>query len=167
MSTPGEIIASTLTDNAADDAGQVRALLGQIEGEIASVTADGAYDGEPVYQAVARRQSDRVPDIVIPPRASAVPSRQSAEAQSQRDHYIRIIAEKGRMARQKATGYGRCNLAEASQRRCAGPQRIAVVAQFVEQIALYGLTCRGDIDAENPRGVLAEDPVLHLRRQLR
>ena len=103
-----------LADNAADDAGQVPALLGQIEGEIASVTADGAYDGEPVYQAVARRQSDPVPDIVIPPRSSAVLSRQSTEAQSQRDHHIRIIAEKGRMAWQKATGYGRRNLAETA-----------------------------------------------------
>jgi hypothetical protein len=110
----GEIVACVLTDNASDDAGEVSALLGQIEGEIASVTADGAYDGEPVYQAVARRQSDPVPDIVIPPRSSAVLSRQSAEAQSQRDHHIRIIAEKGRMAWQKATGYGRRNLAETA-----------------------------------------------------
>src|SRR3712207_6109933 len=53
----GEIVACVLTDNASDDAGEVSALLGQIKGEIASVMADGAYDGEPVYQAVARRQS--------------------------------------------------------------------------------------------------------------
>ena len=110
----GEIVACVLTDNASDDAGEVSGLLGQIEGEITSVTADGAYDGEPVYQAVARRQSDPVPDIVIPPRSSAVLSRQSAEAQSQRDHHIRIIAEKGRMAWQKATGYGRRSLAETA-----------------------------------------------------
>jgi hypothetical protein len=30
-------------------------LLGQIPGPIASVLADGAYDGEPVYRAVAER----------------------------------------------------------------------------------------------------------------
>jgi hypothetical protein len=80
----------------------------------ASVTADGAYDGEPVYQVVITHQSDPVPDIVIPPRASAVPSAQSAEAQSQRDHHLRIIAEKGRMAWQKATGYGRRSLVETA-----------------------------------------------------
>ena len=97
-----------------DDAGQVPALLGQIEGAITSVTADGAYDGEPVYQVVITHQSDPVPDIVIPPRASAVPSAQSAEAQSQRDHHLRIIAEKGRMAWQKATGYGRRSLVETA-----------------------------------------------------
>jgi hypothetical protein len=39
---------------------------------------------------------------------------QSAEAQSQRDHHVRIIAEKGRMAWQKATGYGRRSLVETA-----------------------------------------------------
>ena len=101
-----------LTDNAADDAGQVPALLEALEGEIASVTADGAYDGEPVYQAIAGHQPDPPPDVVIPPRASAVPSTENAEAQSPRDHHIRIISEKGRMAWQTATGYGRRSLAE-------------------------------------------------------
>jgi hypothetical protein len=45
----GEIVAPVLTDNAADDACQVPALLAAVEGGIASVTADGAYHGEPVY----------------------------------------------------------------------------------------------------------------------
>jgi len=39
-----------------------------------------------VYWAVASRQLDPPPDVVIPPRASAVPSTQDAGAQSQRDH---------------------------------------------------------------------------------
>ena len=110
----GEIVACVLTDNGADDAGQVPALLEAIEGEIASVAADGAYDGEPVYQAIAGHQPDPMPDIVIPPRASAVPGTEDAGAQSQRDRHIRIIAEKGRMAWQKATGYGRRSLAETA-----------------------------------------------------
>jgi hypothetical protein len=100
--------------NAADDAGQVPALLGQIEDEIASVAADGAYDGAPVYQAIADHQPNPPPDVVIPPRASAVPSTEDAEARSQRDRHIRLIAEKGRMAWQKATGYGRRSLAETA-----------------------------------------------------
>ena len=90
------------------------ALLEAIEGEIASVTADGAYDGEPVYQTIAGHQPDPPPDVVIPPRASAVPSPENAEAQSQRDRHIRIIVEKGRMAWQKVTGYGRRSLAETA-----------------------------------------------------
>ena len=64
----GEIVVRLLTDNAADDAGQVPALLEGLEGEIASVAADGAYDGEPVYQAIAGHQPDPPPDVVIPPR---------------------------------------------------------------------------------------------------
>ena len=110
----GEIVACVLTDNAADDAGQVPALLDQGEGEIASMTADGAYDGEPVYQAVADHQPDPPPDVVIPPRASAVPSTEDAEARSQRDRHIRLIMERGRMAWQRATGYGRRSLAETA-----------------------------------------------------
>ena len=104
-----------LTDNAADNAGQVPALLGQIEGEVASVTADGAYDGAPVYRAVADHRPDPPPDVVIPPRASAVPSTEDADARSPpRDRHIRFIAQKGRMAWQRATGYGRRSLAETA-----------------------------------------------------
>ena len=110
----GEIVACVLTDNAADDAGQVPALLEALKGEIASVTADGAYDGEPVYQAIASHQPDPPPYVVIPPRASAVPSTGNAEARSQRDRHLRLIAEKGRMAWQQATGYGRRSLAETA-----------------------------------------------------
>jgi IS5 family transposase len=116
----GEIVACLLTDNAADDAGQVPALLEAIEGAIASVVADGAYDGEPVYRAIAGHQPDPPPDVIIPPRASAVPSTEDAEAQSQRDRHIRLIAEKSRMAWQKATGYGRCSLAETAVGRYKG-----------------------------------------------
>jgi hypothetical protein len=61
-----------LTDGHADDAAQVPDLLRQPEGVIASVIADAAYDGEPVYQASAARQPGQAPDAVIPPRASAV-----------------------------------------------------------------------------------------------
>ena len=110
----GEIVACVLTDNGADDAGEVPALLGQVEGEIASVTADGAYDGEPVYHAATSRRPDRPPDVVIPPRSSAVASTEAADAQSQRDRHIQLIAEKGRMAWQKVTGYGRRSHAETA-----------------------------------------------------
>jgi hypothetical protein len=39
------IVAQTLTDQDADDPSQVAPLLDQIDGKIAQVTADGAYDG--------------------------------------------------------------------------------------------------------------------------
>ena len=110
----GEIVACVLTDDGADDAGEVPALLDQVEGGIASVTADGAYDGEPVYRAVAGRQPDPPPDAVVPPRASAVAGTEDADARGQRDRHVRFIAEKGRMAWQRATGYGRRSHVEAA-----------------------------------------------------
>jgi hypothetical protein len=54
--------------------GLLRSLLDQITGSIASVTADGAYDGEPVYRAVSERQPEPPAAVITPPRATAVPS---------------------------------------------------------------------------------------------
>lgn len=86
--------------------------------------ADGAYDGEPVYHAAAARQHDP-PEVVIPPRASAVPSTDDVEAQTPRDRHIRLMAEKGRMGWQRATGYGRRNHVETTigrYKRLIGPK---------------------------------------------
>jgi hypothetical protein len=74
-----EIAASILTGNDADDAGQVPVLLEQIDMELASITADGAYDGEPVYQAVSGRHLDKPPDVIIPPpRETVAPASMAA-----------------------------------------------------------------------------------------
>ena len=115
----GEIAAHVLTEGHADDAAQVPALLGQAEGVIGSVTADGAYDGEPTYAAAAARQRHPPPDVVVPPRASAVPSSDggNCNAQSPRDRNIQLMAERGRMGWQRATGYGRRNQAETGMSR--------------------------------------------------
>jgi hypothetical protein len=109
----GEIVACVLTDSGADNAGQVPALLRQVECKIASVTVDGAYDGEPVYRTIADRQPDPVPDIVIPPRASAVPGTETTDGRRQRDRHIGLIAEGAAWAgREKPVTAG-----AASQRR--------------------------------------------------
>jgi hypothetical protein len=65
----GEILASALTTTEEGDAALVGPLLEQVPGPIASVVADGAYDGEPVYRAVAERQPDPPAAVVIPPSA--------------------------------------------------------------------------------------------------
>src|SRR5215218_5462193 len=70
----GEILASELTSNEEGDASQVGPLLDQIPGLSGLVIADGAYDGEPIYRAVAERQPDPPVAVIIPPRSSAVPS---------------------------------------------------------------------------------------------
>jgi hypothetical protein len=110
----GEIAANVLTEGHADDAAQVPALLGKVEGQIASVTADGAYDGEPTYAVVATRQLDPIPDVTIPPRSSAVMSTEEPDAQSRRDRHIQLIAQHGRIGWQRATGYGRRNLVDTT-----------------------------------------------------
>src|SRR3954470_14498611 len=51
-SESGEILASELTSNEVGDPSMVAPLLDQIPGVMASVTADGAYDGEPVYRTI-------------------------------------------------------------------------------------------------------------------
>ena len=112
-----EILASELTTNNEGDASQVGPLLEQIPGPIASVTADGAYNGEPVYQAVAERQPDPPVAVIIPPRSSAVPSTAAGTTPSQRDQHIQMIGDKGRMGWQKAVGYGRRSHAETAMFR--------------------------------------------------
>jgi len=115
----GEIAAHVLTEGHTDDAAQVPALLGQAEGVIGSVTADGAYDGEPTYAAAAARQRHPPSDVVVPPRASTVPSagKGDSDRQSLRDRHIQLMAECGRMGWQRATGYGRRNQAETAMAR--------------------------------------------------
>src|SRR5918995_1541703 len=110
----GEIVASVLTGKEAGDAGQVPVLLKQVEGEIASVMADGAYDSEPVYRAIEARQPQAAPGIVIPPCRSAVLSPQADTDPSQRDARIRFIQEQGHSAWRKATGHRRRSLVETA-----------------------------------------------------
>ncbi len=116
----GEIAAHVLTEGHADDAAQMPALLGQAEGVIASVTADGACNGDPTYAAAAAaRQRHPAPDVVVPPRASAVPSSVKGDngAQSPRDRHVQLMAERGRIGWQRATGYGKRNHAETTMGR--------------------------------------------------
>jgi|SRR5215207_1042759 len=110
----GEILASELTTTEEGDAALVGPLLDRITGPIASVTADGAYDGEPVYRAVSERQPDPPVAVVVPPRAGAVASRAADTAPTRRDEHIRMIRDKGRMGWQKAVGYGRRSLGETA-----------------------------------------------------
>src|SRR5690242_15317390 len=99
----GRIVASVLTDKNADDGSQVGPLLDRIEGAVASVTGDGAYDRDDVYTEVAARHPAAA--VVVPPRSSAVPSQTAETAPTQRDRHLRCITERGRMAWQKASGY--------------------------------------------------------------
>src|SRR4051794_22564759 len=111
----GRIGAVELTTKDADDASRVGPLLDQVDGPIASLTGDGAYDQEWVYGAVAARHAEAA--VVVPPRKDAVPSEAAATAPTRRDRHLRLIAERGRLGWQKASGYNRRALAEAAVSR--------------------------------------------------
>ena len=115
--TTGEIAAHVLTEGDEDDAAQVPDLLRQCESAIVSLTADGAYDRDPVYQAAATRQPGSPIEVIIPPRADAVPSSADPDRQSPRDRHIQLLAERGRIRWQRATEYGRRNHAETVMSR--------------------------------------------------
>ncbi|MEA2731546.1 MAG: hypothetical protein QOF70_6021 [Acetobacteraceae bacterium] len=108
----GEIVAVAVTRKDIDDAATVDTLLGQIAVPITSFTADGAYDQDRVSQAVAEHDPDAA--IIAPPRAGAVANASAETAPIQRDRHLRMIAEHGRMAWQKASGYNLRAKVEAS-----------------------------------------------------
>jgi DDE family transposase len=99
----GQIVAATLTNHAVDDASQVGPLLDQLDDQIASFTGDGAYDQEGVYASVAERHPEAA--VIVPPRSTAVLSDTAETTPTQRDRHLQLIAEKGRMGWQRASGY--------------------------------------------------------------
>jgi hypothetical protein len=108
----GQILASELTPHDVDDGSQVEPLLDQIIDPLASLTGDGAYDQAGIYGTVAERYPDA--DVIVPPRSTAVLSEDGETAPTQRDRHLRSIAEHGRMAWQKRSGYNRRSLVEAA-----------------------------------------------------
>jgi len=99
----GRIVAASLTAKEVDDGAEVGSLLNQITGAVASFTGDGGYDQDRVYAGVAERHPEAA--VIVPPRATAVPSNTVATAPTQRDRHLKYIAEHGRMAWQRASGY--------------------------------------------------------------
>ena len=111
----GGIAASVLTSREADDGSQVGPLLERVDGSVTSLTGDGAYDRNDVYGTVAEHYPDAA--VIVPPRASAVPSEAALSAPTQRDAHLRCIAERGRMGWQRASGYNWRALVEADVSR--------------------------------------------------
>jgi hypothetical protein len=99
----GQIVAAALTTKEVDDGSEVGPLLDQVATSVASFTGDGAYDQESVSTAVAKRHPGAA--VIVPPRSTAVPSEVAETEPTQRDHHLHFIAEYGRAAWQKASGY--------------------------------------------------------------
>jgi hypothetical protein len=98
-----------LTPDDVGDVSELPGLLDQIDAEVASLTADGAYDGELAYDAVADRHPDA--EVIIPPRATAVLNEITT---TQRDRHIATIEKYGRMGWQRRSGYNRRSLVETA-----------------------------------------------------
>ena len=111
----GTIVASTLTGNDVGDPSQVAPLLDRIDAAIASVTADGAYDGMPTYEVVAAHNEDI--RAIIPPHVTAVLRAEAEHNPSQRDQHILSIAVRGRLGWQEETDYGQRALVETAMGR--------------------------------------------------
>ncbi len=118
----GRIVASALIDKDADDGSkdaddgsQVGPLLDQVDGSVAALTGDGAFDRDDVHAAIAARHPGAA--VVVPPRSSAVPNGVAEAAPTQRDLHIRGIAERGRMGWQRASGYNWRALVESDVSR--------------------------------------------------
>ena len=111
----GHIVAATLTGSDTSDASQVGPLLDQVDGPVASFTADGAYDWDGVYDDLATRHPEAA--VVVPPRANAVPSNTADTAPTQRDRHLRAIEERGRVGWQATSGYNWRALVEADVSR--------------------------------------------------
>jgi transposase len=107
-----EVVAVELTPDDVGDVSELVNLLDQVEARVASVTADGAYDGETVYDAVTDRHPEE--DIIIPPRTTAVSSKTAA---TRRDQHIATIEKHGRIGWQRRSGYNRRSLVETAMYR--------------------------------------------------
>lgn len=110
-----QILACELTTPEVGDPTAVPDLLAQIDTPFDTFMGDGAYDGEPVSQAVLTKQPDA--QVVVPPHKTAV---YSVAGDTQRDEHIRAIEEHGRMGWQKKTDYGLRSYIELAIQRYKG-----------------------------------------------
>jgi hypothetical protein len=140
---PGQILAAELTSIDVDDGSQVEASLDQITGPLASFTGNGVYDQASIYGTVAMRNPDA--DVIIPPRSTAVLSKDAETTPTRRDRNLQSIADHGRRGWQKTSGYFRRALVEAAVSRFkrvigdalrsrTGRRRVAEVAIAIDAL---------------------------------
>jgi len=108
----GEIVAAVASEAGVSDDEALPDIVAQVEGDIGQVSADGAYDKRPCYDALAERGAT----AVIPPRRDAKIWQHGncAGAPWQRDENLRAIRQKGRCRWKQESGYHRRSLAETT-----------------------------------------------------
>jgi hypothetical protein len=97
----GVIVARALTHGSADDARAALNLIDEVEFDIASFTADAAYDTSAIYEAAAKRDAK----VTVPPSKSATRSRRRRSRSDARDCTIIRVKEIGRRRWKKESGY--------------------------------------------------------------
>ena len=108
----GEIVASDLTSRRTHDCTRVPVLLEQINGRVTSVSADGAYDTEGVYEAAQAQSEKAAVTVLIPPGRDAQLSPRPSAALKERKRNIHSIRELGRREWYKWSGYSKRSMVE-------------------------------------------------------
>lgn len=124
----GEVLAHEVTDSNTSDAAMAGPLFANTGGRIRLVIADGAYNGEPVYEAIRSARPPRSSlKVVIRPHAPTIPPLGAARGGTERKRHASEIGAHGRMAWQKAHGDGRRSLVETviSRLKRRGGDRLA------------------------------------------
>src|SRR5262249_2543366 len=112
----GEIVAAVASEAGVSDDEALPDILAQVERTISQVSADGAYDKRPCYDALAERGAS----AILPPRRDAKiwQHGNSAGVPWQREENLRAIRRKGRRRWKQDSGYHRRSLAETTCFRC-------------------------------------------------
>jgi hypothetical protein len=113
--TTGEILASVVSTNDWGDCEILPDLLGQIEGDIEQVSADGAYDTSDCYDTITERGAKPV----IPPRKNAVIWQHGNRKAPPhpRDIALRSVRKHGRKKWKQDADYHRRSLSETAMFR--------------------------------------------------
>jgi IS5 family transposase len=136
-----EIRAAMVSEPGVTDAEAVPDLLGQEQGPVEAVEADGAYDRQEVYDELQRRGAR----AVIPPRRDAKIRRHGNRAGPRlaRDENLRRIRKIGRAAWKEESGYHRRSLGETAMFRMKTIFGSGVASRKPEQQAKeVGIRCR-------------------------
>jgi hypothetical protein len=101
----------------ADEFSRSTPLLEQVDNPLASLSADGAYDGTAVYEAAQSKGVGRTVRMLIPPGRDAKLAPRPSAALEERNRNIHSIRELGRREWHKRSGYSRRSMAENADYR--------------------------------------------------
>ena len=101
--------------------------------EIASVTADGAYDTRKCHDAIAKRGAD----AVIPPRKNAKPLKAVTAGAVARNDALRASKYLGRALRRRWSGYHRQSRVKTRMHCVKLPGQRLIARDFERQVAEF------------------------------